>query len=126
VELFEEHWPLLELRRAHLGDTSEAPLPLPPTLPHAQWWAFVRKPGGIGQLALEPREAELLLLLRRLPVGEALARLEANCPESEKANLPEKARTWLARSVELDMWSGLEQPSTESNGFEAGGSQGTT
>jgi hypothetical protein len=107
VAVLEEHWPLLELRKKILGDEGEAPIPIPARLPSPQWWAVARQPAGIGKLPLEPREAELFLLLARHPIGEALARLEEACPEVDRAELPAKTQAWLARSVELGFWAGL-------------------
>ncbi|HVW24657.1 MAG TPA: DNA-binding domain-containing protein [Polyangiaceae bacterium] len=108
VAIFEEHWPLLELRRRVVAESGEAAIPLPAKLPRSQWWALVRKPGGIGQLPLEPREAELFGLLRSHSIEDALARLESTCASMEVSELPAKAQAWLARSVELDFWIGLD------------------
>ena len=108
VALLEEHWPLLALRRSLIDDRSESPVLLPPKLAHSQSWALVRKPAGIGQLALEAREAELFCLLRERPVGDALARLELACSEEERLSLPARTQEWLGRSVELGFWSGLD------------------
>jgi hypothetical protein len=110
VAIFGEHRPLLDLRRRLGEHPGEGPVPLPPELPRPAWWALVRKPGGIGQLRLEPNEARLFILLRSQPVGHALALLESECSEADRAALPGRARAWLARSVELDFWSGLSEP----------------
>jgi hypothetical protein len=107
VALVEEHWPLLELRKSLRDDRGEAPVALPTRLPTSRWWALVRRDEGIGQLPLEAREAELFTLLRSHTVSDALGRLEAACAEQERAALPTKAQGWLARSVELDFWTGL-------------------
>jgi hypothetical protein len=109
VAVVEEHWPLCELRRRIRSDSGEAAVPLPPRLDTARAWALVRRPEGIGQLALEAREAELFKLLGRYAVQDALARLEAACDEVERATLPAKAQHWLARSVELGFWIGLAE-----------------
>jgi hypothetical protein len=71
-------------------------------------FALVRRPGGVGELPLEAREAALFRLLLELPVAEALATLEAACPADERSLLPVKARAWLSRSVALDFWSGAD------------------
>lgn len=107
VAVVEEHWPLLELRRRLRDDASEARAALPARLARPNRWALVRRPEGIGQLTLEAREAELFSLLREHSVGDALARLEAACSDEERAALPARARTWLARSVQLEFWAGL-------------------
>jgi hypothetical protein len=108
VQVIEEHRPLVELRRKLSAIPGEAPVPAPPPLEEPAYWAFVRKPAGIGQLPLAKTEARLLTLLRVHPVAEALALLESECAESERASLPARIQTWLARSVELDFWSGIE------------------
>jgi hypothetical protein len=105
VALVSERWPLLELKRALSGDDGEAPVALPAALPEPRFWALVRRAGGIGQMPLEAREAELFDLLARHTVRDALVRLEAACPEAERATLPENAQRWLARSVQLDFWT---------------------
>lgn len=106
--LLEERWPLVELRRSLLDSEGESAVALPPRLPVAQWWLFVRKPAGIGQLRLEPREAELFLQLQRHTVSDALGRLERGCAEAERAELPALAQGWLARGVEIGLWTGLD------------------
>lgn len=108
VAIVEEHWPLIELRRSIKSDSSEGAVPLPPRLDSAKAWALVRRPEGIGQLPLETREAQLFALLGRYTVQEALARLESACDEEERAALPTRAQHWLARSVELGFWIGME------------------
>jgi hypothetical protein len=113
VAILEEHWPLLELRRRLLSDTGESPVALPAKLHRAQCWALVRKPAGIGQLPLEPREAELYSLLREHPLADALAHLESACPKSERRTLPERTREWLGRSVELGFWCGIDDGRAE-------------
>lgn len=108
VVILEEHWPLVELRQSLLGDAGEAPVALP--APRAQRWALARQPTGIARVRLEPREAELLGLLGRCTVREALGRLEQACSAEEAAALPGRTRAWLARSVELDFWIGISPP----------------
>ena len=105
--IFSEHWPLVELREKHANDEGAPRLALPPALAVPQRWALVRRPGGTAQLKLDPREGELLWLLLRYPIAGALGRLEARCSGAERESLPERARFWLARSVELGFWSGL-------------------
>ena len=108
VAFVEEHWPLLELRKTVRDDTSETPVALPTRLPHARWWALVRRDEGMGQLPLAPREAELFTLLSSHTVADALGLLERACTDEERAALPAKTQAWLARSVELDFWVGAE------------------
>jgi hypothetical protein len=107
VRVIEEHFPLLELRKKVLHDSGEARVLIPPALLRARAWAIIRKDEGMLQLPLEPREAELLMLLRDGSVRDALARLEQACTEEERALLPAKTQTWLARSVERDFWIGI-------------------
>ncbi len=117
VAIVEEHWPLLELEKSLRSDSGESAVPLPPRLDSAQAWALVRRPEGIGQLPLEAREAELFRLLRRYAVQDALARLEAVCDEEERTALPAKTQQWLARSVELGFWIGIDANKAGPSGF---------
>jgi putative DNA-binding protein len=104
--LLSEHWPLCALRQH--GFTDEAPLQLEPRLDRARFWLLGRNELQVGLVALEPREAELLELLKHAQVASALAELEARCSPEERVELPVKAQSWLARSVRLDVWVGLE------------------
>jgi Putative DNA-binding domain len=107
VALLLDGFGLCELRRSIANESSEAPVPAPARLAAPRHWALVRKGLTLGLVPLEPLEFELLELLGEHPVGEALARLEASCSTRERRNLPERARRWLARSVEFGFWSGL-------------------
>jgi hypothetical protein len=111
ARVVEERWPLLALRRSLQGDSSEAPVRLPERLASPAWWALVRKPQGIEHVPLDPREGLLLRLLERFSVQDALALLEAECPEPERAELPARARGWLARGVEHGLWIGMRSGS---------------
>jgi hypothetical protein len=105
-----EQWPLVEMRNLLLNakaSDDESPLPLPARLEGPRWIALVREPSGIRHLALEPREGELLDLLRRHTVRDALGRLELACSEDERRDLPARTQSWLARSVAHAMWVGL-------------------
>lgn len=107
ARVIEERWPLLALRRSVEGDRSEAPVRLAERLERPAWWALVRKPQGIANVPLDPREGFLLRLLERHSVEDALARLEAECSESERAELPARAQRWLARGIEHGFWCGM-------------------
>ncbi len=107
VAFVEEHAPLLELRRHIMREPGETRIEMPPAFDAPRSWALVRRDEGTLQLLLDAREAELLHLLATRSVREALAMLEAACSNEERAALPEKARAWLARSVENDFWIGL-------------------
>lgn len=117
VALLVERWPLLELKASLAKSGGESAVPLPAALEEPRSWALVREPGGIRHLSLASREGELLGLLSRHTIRDALAALESACPEPERAALPEQAQRWLARSVERGFWAGL---TTEGEG------QGTT
>ena len=106
-----EHRPLVELRNALLTAPTEdeSPVPVPAKLEGPRWIALVREPSGIRHLALDAREGELLDLLRRHTVRDALARLEAACAEDERRDLPARTQRWLARSVEHAMWTGIKE-----------------
>ncbi|HVU00676.1 MAG TPA: DNA-binding domain-containing protein [Polyangiaceae bacterium] len=108
VAILRERWALAALRARLVADASETTHPLPEQHPSPRAFALVRRPGGVGELSLAPLEARLFELLAGHPVSEALGLLEAECPEPERAALPANAQRWLARSVELGFWSGLE------------------
>lgn len=112
VRFIEESWPLVDLRGRVVEEDGEQPVPLPPRLARVQSWAIVRRKAGVGALPLDPLEARLFALLREHPVGDALAMLETSCPDDDRTTLPAKARGWLARSVELDFWTGLDDPTS--------------
>ncbi len=78
-------------------------------LPEPRWWALIREAEGVRRLPLAPREGELLALLRRGTVREALAALDAACDERERAGLPASVRGWLAKSAERGMWCALNR-----------------
>lgn len=108
VAFVSEDWPLLALRRAVIDDAGERAVLLPPRLAERQYWALVRTPAGIGELALEAPEARLFDLLVEHPLGEALARLESMTPPEQRPALAAKVQRWLARSVGLGFWRALE------------------
>lgn len=105
VRIVEEHRPLVDLRRALSREPGAASIELPPLLPRSRWWAIVGTGDGVAAMPLEPREAELLLLLGQRSVRVALSHLEHACSGEERAQLPERARVWLARSVACGFWS---------------------
>jgi Putative DNA-binding domain len=105
--LLSERWPLCELRRELSGCEGEAPVPLPPRLRAVRHWLLLRRQLQIGQIPLEAGEHRLLTLLTQHAVGEALALLEREWPEETRSSLPPLAQRWLARSVELGLWSKL-------------------
>ena len=113
--LLEEHWPLCDLRKTITATTGEAPIPLPAALSEPRFWLLLRANAALSLLALEPLEAQLLRLLQQLRVGSALEKLEQHCPAGERAELPANTQRWLARSVALGVWVGLE-PADESQG----------
>lgn len=104
--LVEEHSALLELRRHVLADRSERRFAPPAAWPSPRHAVLARAGESTLEMPLEPREAELLLLLRRHPVRDALGALEAACPESERAALPAKTQAWLAKGVARGFWIG--------------------
>jgi hypothetical protein len=106
--VLEEDWPLCELRRSIAGDTAEAAVALPKRLGQPHFWLLLRAGTKLSLLALEPREAQLWRLLRELSVGTALQTLERDCSNEELVHLPTNTQRWLARSVTLGVWVGLE------------------
>lgn len=106
--VFVERWPLLALKGTLATIPGEAPVPVPDAHPQPHGWALVREAAGIRHVPLDAREHELFGLLREHSVRDALARLEAVCPEAERAALPAKAQRWLARSAAFGFWSGID------------------
>jgi hypothetical protein len=102
-----EAWPLASLRHTIVKTGDDAEVLVPPPLPTPAFWLIVRSETGVGQRRLAPLEATLLGLLSEHSVGEALARLEALCPEEERATLPTHTRAWLAEGVARGYFSGL-------------------
>ena len=111
LRIVEEHRALLSLRTALLANPSRATAELPPLLVRPQVWAIVRREAGTARIPIEAREAELLALLGRHSVGDALARLESSCPAEERSDLPDQVRAWLARSIEFGFWCSLRRDS---------------
>lgn len=108
VAILSESWPLCELRRAVLAEPSGTALALPPRLSGPRHFLVLRDQLELKVLPLAPREAELLQLLCGHPVERALGLLEAQCNSKERVDLPEQARSWLSRSVQLGVWVGLD------------------
>jgi putative DNA-binding protein len=106
--LLEEHWPLCELRRTVASAKGEAAISLPAQLSERHFWLLLRDKLSLRLLALEPLEFQLLRLLQELAVGAALEKLERDCSARERVELPESTQRWLARSVALGVWAGLE------------------
>jgi hypothetical protein len=109
LRIVEEHRALVALRTALVANPSSATGELPPLLVRPQAWAIVRREAGTARIPIEDREAELLTLLRRHSVGDALGRLESSCPAEERADLPDRVRAWLARSIDLGFWCSLRR-----------------
>jgi hypothetical protein len=109
VALVQENWPLCELRAALADRHQRDTIRLPEPWPAPRFWLLGRRGPKVGLLALEPREAQLLDLLQRLPLEQALGHLEAAVPPAERDALPEKAQAWLARSVRLGVWAGFAE-----------------
>lgn len=118
--VLEESWPLMQLRRDLVNHPGEGAVPLPPRHPSPRPWLVFRAPGGAAQLALVPRQAHLLRLLRDHTVAEALARLESAASPRERARLPGQVQAWLAQSVELGFWSGMVEPPAGAAGADEG------
>jgi hypothetical protein len=106
--VLEEHWPLCELRRSIAGDAGETAVALPERLGKPRFWLLLRAGTKLSLLPLEPREAQLWGLLQELNVATALERLERDCSKDELVDLPACTQRWLARSVTLGFWVGLE------------------
>lgn len=106
--IIKQSYPLVQIRKALSGDTSESAPPLPEKLKVTEQWLIGRAPNGALQLQLEEQQAKLYHLCTQHPVGEALARLEAGAKKGDRSGLPSKVRVWLAQSVKLGLWSAIE------------------
>ena len=109
LRIVEEHRALLALRTTLLAAPTSAIAEVPPLLARPQFWAIVRLEAGTASIPLEAREAELIALLGRYSVGDALGRLESSCPAEERSNLPGRVCAWLARSIEHGFWCSLRR-----------------
>jgi hypothetical protein len=111
VALLSEHWALSERRLGLVETKSNDALVLSERLGDARHWLLVRHQSKLGLklglVALEAPEAQLLQLLQQFPLEQALGVLEAAASDAERSALPERAQAWLARSVQLGVWSGL-------------------
>lgn len=110
VALLCERWPLLEWRAVVQSKPEDERVPAPGRLAEPRWWALVRERNGVRQVPLEPGEGALIALLSEHRVRDALAQLEAECPEDERASLPAKAQRWLANSVLRGVWCAATLP----------------
>lgn len=108
VALLSEHWPLCEMRPRALASAGETPLSLAARLAEPQCWLLAREQLTLRLWPLAPRQAELLELLRQDSVPNALARIEAQCSPAERGELARHVREWLAQSVQLGVWTGLD------------------
>jgi hypothetical protein len=106
--MLEEHWPLVELRRAIRGRGDEGPCELPAPHPDgARHWLLCRVPRGERVIPLTSTHARLLELLRAHPVGRALAMLEAEHPAIAAVDLASDVQRWLAQGMALGLWRGV-------------------
>jgi hypothetical protein len=108
VRVLRERWPWVASRATWIAEASERAIELPAPHPAPRWWAIVRRDDALAALPLAPREGELLTLLRAHTLEHALAQLGAACAPDERAALPAHVQAWLARSVQLGFWSGLD------------------
>jgi hypothetical protein len=107
VALISERYAFAE-QRLGLAEKSADSVQLGPAQPAVKHWLLARRETKLGLIALEPQEAELFALVQARPLERALGLLEASSAEAERASLPARAQAWLARSVQLGVWAGLE------------------
>jgi hypothetical protein len=107
VALLCERWPWLEWKAVLATRPEGDAQALPSALAEPRWWALVRERDGIRNVMLEATEGALLSLLTKQTVRDALAELEASCPQQERAALPSRAQRWLAASVQRGFWAGV-------------------
>jgi len=106
MALLSEQWPLMELRRGLVVDATAEHVELPKRLASARHWLLVRTVSGLGQLRLEPRQAQLYTACMNMPLDKAVERLQVGCSRSEVDALAARVHEWFAKSVELGMWTG--------------------
>jgi hypothetical protein len=106
--LVEEDWPLLTLRGESGPACADERIPLPPRHPARAFAAVFRGATGIRVLPLTPSRARLYHLLLELPLAAALARLESEASDPERATLARHVQSWLAESVRLGFWEGVD------------------
>jgi hypothetical protein len=106
VALVDEDWALVALHRT-LGP-SPPKTPLPARHARTQAHAICRADAGHRVVPLAPTQARLLRLLRDHPVAEALAIVETEAASDERPLLAKEVQRWLAESVKLGFWTGLQ------------------
>jgi hypothetical protein len=105
-----ESWALLALRARLPAAPVTRAVPLPdPVAGGPRPVALHRAAGETRALPLDPLQARLLALLCAGPVGEALARLELECPPARVDRLAADVRRWLADSLRLGFWRALDR-----------------
>ena len=103
--LLRSRWNVVELRHAAAGAT--VPLPNAVRLAEEGAWLILNGEEGIGSTRIEPLEACLIELLDRHPFSGALAKLEATVPPAQRAQLPARVRSSLAKWMDLGLWCGF-------------------
>lgn len=105
----DEDWPLVELRNSQGSTLPEQPLALPAAHTDCpRSWAFIAGAHGHRVIPLSPTQARLTRELVQHPLPLALARVEAECSELQRAELIVETQAWLAESMRLGCWTRLE------------------
>jgi hypothetical protein len=116
VSIVDEGWPLFEMRhrlpRAPASRARSLPAPHPEGL---RSWAVCRAgvpaadASGHRVVPLDRGQAGLLRHLHSRTVADALTRLEAEHAGEDPAALARSVQRWLAESMDLGFWTGLEE-----------------
>lgn len=103
-----EWWPLVALRRQATAVAPGTPLSLPDRLPSQRHVAIHRGRAGAAVLPLTRLQAALYRRLGGETIEAAVAHLDADAIPSERAELPAQVAEWMALSVRLGFWAGVE------------------
>lgn len=116
LSIVEEDWPLFEMRHRLPRDPEPRARRLPAPHPGGRRsWAVCRvrdrstDASGHRVVPLSRPQADLLRHLHKHPIAAALALLEAEHAGQDPAALARDVQRWLAESVELGLWTRLEE-----------------
>ncbi|MET0340904.1 MAG: DNA-binding domain-containing protein [Polyangiales bacterium] len=104
VALFRETRPLVALRRTLLTEADDTAVPVPAPLAAPSHWVVFRADEGTQLASIDALAHQLFSNLCTMPVGDALARLEASCDDATRAVLPTRVQHWLRESMKVGFW----------------------
>ena len=107
-QIISEDWKLLALRSQLSKRKGEQPLKMPDPWEASRSWLIIRSGQMVGQILLDPLQAQLYKLLKLKTVGAALKELEQSCPAAMLNVLPKQIQAWMSLSMELELWTYME------------------